>query len=198
MRRRATDATRQQRNPALRCARTQHDDVLSIDIERVWQANLQIYGAEKVWRRLRREGTDVARCMVERLNAQGRPAWRRARREQLDANRFRHGVSIKHSERLAKAGIEPSMGSKGIATTTPWPRPLMDSTSVVSGDGTRSTPFDRDENRSATCAIRSLNAPDNEAHRSPSEALSCVASVTGDARQQWLDELPFLVTHIIG
>jgi transposase InsO family protein len=57
----------QQRNPALRCARIQRDDVLSVDIERVWQANLQVYGADKVWRQLRREGTDVARCTVERL-----------------------------------------------------------------------------------------------------------------------------------
>ncbi|MFC4930747.1 IS3 family transposase [Massilia sp. GCM10023247] len=57
----------QQRNPELRCARAQRDDVLSVDIERVWQANLQVYGADKVWRQLRREGTDVARCTVERL-----------------------------------------------------------------------------------------------------------------------------------
>jgi len=57
----------QQRNPSLRCARVQRDDVLSVDIERVWQANLQVYGADKVWRQLRREGTDVARCTVERL-----------------------------------------------------------------------------------------------------------------------------------
>jgi putative transposase len=57
----------QQRNPALRCARVQRDDVLSIDIERVWQANMQVYGADKVWRQLRREGTDVARCTVDRL-----------------------------------------------------------------------------------------------------------------------------------
>ncbi|WP_312147522.1 IS3 family transposase [Stutzerimonas kunmingensis] len=57
----------QQRNPALRCARVQRDDVLSVDIERVWQANLQVYGADKVWRQLRREGTTVARCTVERL-----------------------------------------------------------------------------------------------------------------------------------
>lgn len=57
----------QQRNPALRCARVQRDNVLSIDIERVSQANLQVYGADTVWRQLRREGTDVARCTVERL-----------------------------------------------------------------------------------------------------------------------------------
>lgn len=56
----------QKRNPALRCARVQRDDVLSVDIDRVWQANMQVYGADKVWRQLRREGTDVART-VERL-----------------------------------------------------------------------------------------------------------------------------------
>jgi putative transposase len=36
-------------------------------IERVWRANMQVYGADKVWRQLRREGTAVARCTVERL-----------------------------------------------------------------------------------------------------------------------------------
>jgi hypothetical protein len=37
----------QQRNPALRCACIQRDDMLSVDIERVWQANLQVYGGDK-------------------------------------------------------------------------------------------------------------------------------------------------------
>jgi len=41
--------------------------VLASQIERVWQANMQVYGAEKVWRQLRREGIEVARCTVERL-----------------------------------------------------------------------------------------------------------------------------------
>lgn len=36
-------------------------------IERVWQANMQVYGADKVWRQLAREGVVVARCTVERL-----------------------------------------------------------------------------------------------------------------------------------
>ncbi len=39
-------------------------------IQRVWQANMQVYGADKVWRQLRREGTAVARCTVERLMRQ--------------------------------------------------------------------------------------------------------------------------------
>ncbi|WP_432378249.1 IS3 family transposase [Duganella sp. P38] len=54
-------------NPALRSNRAKSDEVLASQIERVWQANMQVYGAEKVWRQLRREGTEVARCTVERL-----------------------------------------------------------------------------------------------------------------------------------
>ena len=37
------------------------------EIQRVWRTNLQVYGADKVWRQLGREGIDVARCTVERL-----------------------------------------------------------------------------------------------------------------------------------
>ena len=55
------------RNPGLRCARAKRDDLLSAHIHRVWQANFQVYGAEKVWRQLRREEIEVARCTVERL-----------------------------------------------------------------------------------------------------------------------------------
>ena len=36
-------------------------------IERVWNANMQVYGADKVWKQLNREGVTVARCTVERL-----------------------------------------------------------------------------------------------------------------------------------
>jgi len=57
----------QQRNPALRCARAKRDDMLNPEIKRVWQANMQVYGADKVWRQLNREGHHVARCTVERL-----------------------------------------------------------------------------------------------------------------------------------
>lgn len=37
------------------------------EIHRVWRANLQVYGADKVWRQLARERISVARCTVERL-----------------------------------------------------------------------------------------------------------------------------------
>lgn len=56
-----------QRNPELRSARAKRDDVLIPEIERVWEDNLQVYGADKVWKQMNREGIRVARCTVERL-----------------------------------------------------------------------------------------------------------------------------------
>ena len=193
----------QQRDPALRCARARRDESLIPDIERIWQVNLQVYGADKVWKQMNREGVEVARCTVERLmrrmglrgvirgkvvrttipdartacpldrvNRQfkaDRPnqlwvsdftyvstwqgwlyvafvidvfAWRivgwrvsssmhtdfvldaleqalYARQPERDRSLIHHSdrgsqyVSIRYSERLAEAGIEPSVGSKG-------------------------------------------------------------------------------------
>ena len=189
--------------PALRCARAQRDDELMPQIQRVWQANMQVYGADKVWRQMNREGIAVARCTVERLMKrlglqgvrrgkvvrttiprQSRavpagpgqsaiqggasqsavgvgfhlcldlaglavrgvcdrrvcPAHRGLAGQQFHANRLRAGcagagavcpaagapmhlihhtdrgsqyVSIRYTERLAEAGIEPSVGSRG-------------------------------------------------------------------------------------
>ncbi len=56
-----------QRDPARRSARAQRDEVLMRHIQRVWDAHRQVYGANKVWRQLHREGIPVARCTVERL-----------------------------------------------------------------------------------------------------------------------------------
>jgi len=56
-----------QRNPQLRCARAQRDDILVPHIERVWQTNMRVYGADKVWKQMNREGVAIARCTVERL-----------------------------------------------------------------------------------------------------------------------------------
>jgi transposase InsO family protein len=57
----------QRRDPSLRPARAKRDAALVPQIERVWQANMQVYGADKVWRQLAREGRPVARCTVGRL-----------------------------------------------------------------------------------------------------------------------------------
>ena len=55
------------RDPTLLPARAVRDASLSPQVQRVYDQNLQVYGADKVWRQLRREGTAVARCTVERL-----------------------------------------------------------------------------------------------------------------------------------
>jgi transposase InsO family protein len=55
------------RKPELLCARAKRDEVLMPQIQAVWQANMQVYGADKVWHQMNREGTKVARCTVERL-----------------------------------------------------------------------------------------------------------------------------------
>jgi putative transposase len=47
--------------------RAKRDLELSVDIQRVWEENLQVYGARKVWRQMNREDIKVARCTVERL-----------------------------------------------------------------------------------------------------------------------------------
>jgi len=48
-------------------ARAKRDAGLRTEIDRVYRANRRVYGARKVWKQLRREGQDVARCTVERL-----------------------------------------------------------------------------------------------------------------------------------
>ena len=165
-----------QRNPALLSARARGDSILLAQVQRVYDQNLRVYGADKVWRQLRREGTAVARCTVERLMRlcglsgarrgkkvrttvpdvkaacpldrvnrhfkADRPnqlwvadftyvsTWqgfvyvafvidvfaRRSEREGVLVHHSDRGsqyVSIRYSERLAEAGIEPSVGSTG-------------------------------------------------------------------------------------
>ena len=47
--------------------RRRRDERLTAEIRRVWDEHRQVYGADKVWAQLKREGTPVARCTVERL-----------------------------------------------------------------------------------------------------------------------------------
>jgi putative transposase len=55
------------RDASLLSARAKRDAALEPRIEQVWAANLQVYGADKVWKQMNREGMEVARCTVERL-----------------------------------------------------------------------------------------------------------------------------------
>ncbi|MFS8974523.1 IS3 family transposase [Cupriavidus necator] len=60
----------QLRDPSRRSARSKRDELLRPEVKRVWQANMQVYGADKVWKQLNRESITVARCTVERLMKQ--------------------------------------------------------------------------------------------------------------------------------
>jgi putative transposase len=54
-------------DPSRLPARAKRDANLMPEIRRVFDENFQVYGVRKVWRQLRREGQEVARCTVERL-----------------------------------------------------------------------------------------------------------------------------------
>ena len=55
------------RDPARLSARARQDAKLKIQVRKVFDENFRVYGVRKVWRQLKREGFDVARCTVSRL-----------------------------------------------------------------------------------------------------------------------------------
>lgn len=48
------------RDPPRRIDRARRDEHLKPQVHRVWQENHRVYGADKVWRQLNREGVAVA------------------------------------------------------------------------------------------------------------------------------------------
>jgi putative transposase len=60
----STYYARKTRPPSARAVR---DQQLKVEIRRVWDANFQVYGTEKIWRQLGREGIGVGRDRVARL-----------------------------------------------------------------------------------------------------------------------------------
>jgi putative transposase len=50
--------------------RAKRDADLCPEVRRVWEENFQVYGVRKVWRQLRREGIEIARCTTARLMKQ--------------------------------------------------------------------------------------------------------------------------------
>ncbi len=54
-------------DPTKASSRAQRDAWLKTEVRRVWDQNFCVYGAEKVYKQLNREGIRVARCTVERL-----------------------------------------------------------------------------------------------------------------------------------
>jgi len=69
----------------------------------------------KVWRQLRREGINIARCTVARLmKRMGLRGVTRGKAVRTTiSDRGSQYVAIKYTERLTEAGVEPSMGSVG-------------------------------------------------------------------------------------
>jgi putative transposase len=51
-------------------SRQRRDEALKAEIVAAYNANFQVYGARKIWLVLNRQGTQVARCTVERLMRQ--------------------------------------------------------------------------------------------------------------------------------
>jgi len=58
---------RRAEDPDRRPARAKRDEQLRPHIQRVWNDNHGMYGADMVWRQLGRENIDIARCTVERV-----------------------------------------------------------------------------------------------------------------------------------
>jgi transposase InsO family protein len=58
---------RREADPGRMPRRAKRDGELSVHIRRVFEDNFGVYGVRKVWRQLRREDVDVARCTVARL-----------------------------------------------------------------------------------------------------------------------------------
>jgi transposase InsO family protein len=55
------------RDPDRAPARVRRDQALKPEIARVFAENFAVYGVRKVWRQMKREGFELARCTVERL-----------------------------------------------------------------------------------------------------------------------------------
>ena len=56
-----------QRMPDLRSQRAKQDEELKLKITKIWEESDFNYGARKVWKQLRKDKVDIARCTVERL-----------------------------------------------------------------------------------------------------------------------------------
>ena len=95
------------------------------DIERVWQANLQVYGADKVWRQLQREGVTVARCTVERL----------MRRQGLRG--ARRGKTVRTTIPAPKAACPQDRVQRQFKADRPNPLRVSDFTYVSTWQGCR-------------------------------------------------------------
>ncbi len=105
---------RRVREPQRCSARSRRDAELRPLIRRVWESNFGVYGTRKVWRQLHREGTRVARCTVDTVDAPRRLGGRGEGRTQAhhDTRRER-----KPARRSGGSGLQ----SGKVRTVCGWP-----------------------------------------------------------------------------
>ena len=94
------------------CARARRDEALKPEIVRVHAENFGVYGAEKVWAQLNREGHRVARCTIERLmrdlGLRGAVRGKKHRTTIADETAARPAGS--RGSGLHRGGTEPAVG----------------------------------------------------------------------------------------
>jgi putative transposase len=59
------DHKAKQRQPDKRSSRAKRDEVLTADIQRIWEKNFRVYGVRKVCHQLKREDRAVATCSAK-------------------------------------------------------------------------------------------------------------------------------------
>ena len=118
-----------QADPTRRSARAQRDDVLKTEIARVWHEHEEVYGAEKVWRQLRREAIAAARCTVERLM------------DDLGLRGAVRGGAFVVTTRPDDTAVVPDLVDRHFTATRPNQLWVSDFTYVVTADGFVYTAF---------------------------------------------------------
>ena len=117
--------TRPRRAKPIRCVRPRGRSgtpCFAAQLTRVWHANRRVYGVRKVWRQLTREGIVTARCTVDlALDTLEQALYDRQTDagSSVTATAGRNISWMRYTERLAAAGIEASVGSRGDAYQLP-------------------------------------------------------------------------------
>ena len=110
-------AKKREREPSPRDVR---DERLKEQIKRVWEdrkKGRRVYGARKVWRQLRREGIEVARCTVERLMRELGIAGAAARRKKPRTT-VPDATGLRPADLLARDFTAPAPNRRWVADIT--------------------------------------------------------------------------------
>ena len=117
-----------QRDPSRLPPRAQRDLALKPEILRVHAENFGVYGVRKVWRQMRREVFEIARCTVERLMRElglqgvirGKPVRTTVSDRRRRAHSTRSTVSSTRRRRTGCGSLTSLTSRPGPASST-WP-----------------------------------------------------------------------------